>query len=583
MKYIFRKQWILFVVLMCCMSPLWALTSVDLEEGNNAWVVWTQQTARGARLYSTHWDGIKWTDPAAIFPSFEHDQHSPSLALTVDGVPWIAFVGEDEDTSIYCAKWGHDTWEAPVCVSRPDRSFDGQPSITVDSEDGVHVVWVGVPGVSDEIYYAALKSTGWTKEQSISTEDSWPDNDPVVRVLEDGVKMVVWSGYDGENYRLFYTRMADEKWEKEVPVGDNKIKTPDEFPCMYSINEESSELLWIQGGHIKARQWNRSGWGGIEDATFNLITDRVRAKLVGVRPAQVSLSWMDRTGLPQALRYNIFSSTPKTSGAERQNGVDYSRNERRERFWDIGENQLYAEVIQGYYTGFGDSITKGEPPNDPVIRNYPELLEEKLVVTYGSGVVFNEGWGGERTSRGLSRINSVLASHNAEIILIMEGTNDAADGRSSSSVAFNLEEMARRSINHGTIPILGTVTPRLDVFNNRIIDLNTAIFASAGSLGVLLTDQYSAIAGHADPGSLYSDGRVHFNVTGHDVIAEAWLATIRGLKGGGSGGGGGCGSIFPDSTSLYFNNSLLIIACFLLFLIKKYIVSDEKKTVHVEI
>ncbi len=80
---------------------------------------------------------------------------------------------------------------------------------------------------------------------------------------------------------------------------------------------------------------------------------------------------------------------------------------------------------------FGDSITKGAPPNDEENKGgYPGRLQ-RILRRADAGLddvrVLNFGVAGEATAVGLSRLDFVLnkvASDEVVAVIIMEGTND---------------------------------------------------------------------------------------------------------------------------------------------------------------
>ena len=192
---------------------------------------------------------------------------------------------------------------------------------------------------------------------------------------------------------------------------------------------------------------------------------------------------------------------------------------------------------------FGDSITEGYGSNS---GGYPPKLSSLLNGNAKPSIVINQGVGGEQTPQGISRLDSVLASSPANLILIMEGTNDANSGISVETTQYNLGAMIAKAKAAGVIPMLATLTPSNrggsealipDVWNPMITNL-------AGTNGVKLVDHYAAFLPNWS--SLNADG-IHPNEAGYQFMASTWYAAIASMisssgeanSGGGSGGGGG--------------------------------------------
>ncbi len=190
---------------------------------------------------------------------------------------------------------------------------------------------------------------------------------------------------------------------------------------------------------------------------------------------------------------------------------------------------------------FGDSITQGkkrdgdgvisgiiDPPNGArTLDGYePELENDFATQTDHTAYVYNWGFGGERTYQGVNRIDSVLDSRQADIILIMEGANDLASGVSASTTKANLRIMIQKSKAKDTKPILATVTPNTNRSDGHIIpnNYNPAIKALASEEGIVLADQYAALVGNW---SAYNSGDgLHLNDDGERVMAQVWLDSI---------------------------------------------------------
>jgi lysophospholipase L1-like esterase len=187
------------------------------------------------------------------------------------------------------------------------------------------------------------------------------------------------------------------------------------------------------------------------------------------------------------------------------------------------------------YVGFGDSITYAED------RGYIPLLENLLLQRYDAAKVWNAGEPGETTAEGLARIERIIAATQSLYMLLMEGTNDVIFlDISMDAAAFNLEEMARKCLRSGMLPLIATIIPRNDwrwyssVYQNRIFDLNARIRSLASSLGIPIVDQFNVFYDYpASAGgwkSLLLDDGVHPNSKGYEVMAGAWFDELKNQK-----------------------------------------------------
>lgn len=186
---------------------------------------------------------------------------------------------------------------------------------------------------------------------------------------------------------------------------------------------------------------------------------------------------------------------------------------------------------------FGDSITAGFGATA-----YSVYLQQILNANNCNSIVINEGKSGEQTTEGVKRIDSVIAKHKPNFILIMEGANDARSGVSAEVTAANLGTMMDKAVAAGVIPKMSSITPNTEggTENKAIPEVyNPKIQQQAANRGVSFVDNYSALAGPSWPSYNY-DG-LHMTNLGQNVIAQEFYNSIPcGSTESSSGGGGGC-------------------------------------------
>ena len=197
-------------------------------------------------------------------------------------------------------------------------------------------------------------------------------------------------------------------------------------------------------------------------------------------------------------------------------------------------------AAQDVYLAFGDSITEGVG-DDPgrAEAGYPPRLEQ-LFQNAGENVsIVNAGLGGERTTEGLTRIDSFLAE-GGDFLILMEGTNDVGGGLSVETIRFNLSEMARKAEAQGFSVILATTIPRLpnarrDPNNLATQELNQEIRNLAGTRQDRLADPFEIFGSTPNVfRDLYDDSnpddRVgHPNGDGYDLMAQLLFDMIQGV------------------------------------------------------
>lgn len=160
---------------------------------------------------------------------------------------------------------------------------------------------------------------------------------------------------------------------------------------------------------------------------------------------------------------------------------------------------------------FGDSLTSG----DSIGGNYVEPLSRILGIP-----VYKYGRGGEPLISAQGRFESVLRTR-PNLIIVMEGTNDAAGGIDANRAANALHRMVLTAKANGVQIAVCSIPPftkNAAGINGAAIRLNSAIQNVAKYNGVKFIDVYRAF--NNDPSLFQKDG-VHLNREGNLRVATA--------------------------------------------------------------
>ncbi|MFT5729204.1 MAG: lysophospholipase L1-like esterase [Desulforhopalus sp.] len=208
---------------------------------------------------------------------------------------------------------------------------------------------------------------------------------------------------------------------------------------------------------------------------------------------------------------------------------------------------------------FGDSITSGTGSTS---GGYPSRLQQIVESTGKPCTIYNLGIPGERTYQGVERIDVVLNAIPADMILIMEGTNDIRSHHPWQTTKLNLQLMIDKAKAKGVIPILSTLTPS-DQANSEVLipnRYNPMIKELAEQNKIPLVDQYSAI--ETSWPSLNNDG-IHPNDNGYLYLAETWNDSIdKMISSKGE-------FISPNHFNLQFALAVIFAGIFVCFVLRK--------------
>ena len=183
------------------------------------------------------------------------------------------------------------------------------------------------------------------------------------------------------------------------------------------------------------------------------------------------------------------------------------------------------------FLAFGDSLTSGSSPPDP-IDSYPPRLKAQLAPRYPfqTIVVINDGRAGENAqATGRTRLPVALDLYKPGALLLMEGSNDLLGGDAGAAAGLTaLTEMVRAARGRGVIVFLATLPPqRLNGPRNGVARMipgfNESIKALAQREGATLVDIFTAMGGD---GRYIGRDDEHPTPEGFEVMARTFAAAI---------------------------------------------------------
>ncbi|MDO9240831.1 arylesterase [Methylicorpusculum sp.] len=171
-----------------------------------------------------------------------------------------------------------------------------------------------------------------------------------------------------------------------------------------------------------------------------------------------------------------------------------------------------AEVI----VVLGDSISAGY--GIEAGKNWVNLIEKKLEAEKFPHRVFNESISGDTSAGGLARIDSTLARHKPQWLLLELGANDGLRGLTPQQMKANLTEIVLRSQKAGAqVLLLGMRLP--PNYGKRYIDIFYNIYPALAKEFNLSFVPFILEDVALDKALMQPD-RLHPNTAAQPIIAE---------------------------------------------------------------
>ncbi|MFB0565080.1 MAG: GDSL-type esterase/lipase family protein [Candidatus Aminicenantaceae bacterium] len=446
---------------------------------------------------------------------------SPDLSFDVNDNPWIVWINyKAAQYRIFVHEViSEKTWVMDTEIFSSACS----PRVIVDLNNNVWIFWSGKGGGEEEIFCRAFDYFSWSPLYKINQSNKYPHVNPSVAVDQKGFIWLVWSGYDGQDYEIYFSYWNQEKWSEEIKITDNSQKN-DVFPSVSVISNSIPIVSWAQsfGGqcHIKIKFLENNTW----------------SKEIDVFPGEAHINFPimivegEKIGIIWQSEYEVKSEV-----------FYFNQLREKESFGFVtADTQIIInpDLDESRYIGYGDSITYGYINKNPTPeKGYVPRLKAILIKMFGEAEVVNEGNPGEITQGGLGRIESLIQNLNSRYLLLMEGTNDVFFMEiSMDTAAFNLKEMVKKCMEFGVFPAISTIPPRPDwmwdreFYRYRIFYLNNKIQELAQDYLIPLVNMFDAFYFYPeDKGgwrSLFSDN-VHPDEKGYQLMAEEWFDVIQ--------------------------------------------------------
>lgn len=186
-------------------------------DGDSMWIAGRANSADIERMYVLEVDA-KGTPTLLPSPAGREQMRTFPVLLAdrgrVTGIAWQE--GDStEQNSIRAAAWKGDHW-GPVEVIAPalGREQTGL-EMTVLTDGSWLAVWALADDL-DDLWWSRRTRGTWSEPKRVHATNEVPDVSPRLAPTRDGA-LLVWSWYDGNDYRLRLARFARNAWT-ELPI-----------------------------------------------------------------------------------------------------------------------------------------------------------------------------------------------------------------------------------------------------------------------------------------------------------------------------------------------------------------------------
>jgi hypothetical protein len=211
-------------------------------------------------IYYDIYDGISWGIDERV-TAYDEDSALPSLAIdSQDDLHVVWYDARHGDPEIYYktydGSWGPD-------VRLTDASnFQYTPAIATDGSDNLHVVWHSNRYGDYQIFYKTNDGIAWQLEEQLTVTPGTSANATIAVDSSDRLH-VAWKDDRNGDFDIYYMMCDSGVWTDDVRLTDDPATA--EYPHLASDPAGNLHLAWVDERHGDAEiyymMWDGQGWG----------------------------------------------------------------------------------------------------------------------------------------------------------------------------------------------------------------------------------------------------------------------------------------------------------------------------------
>jgi len=244
-------------------------------------VVWVNNAPGNNEIYYKRSEdgGTTWSASQRLT---WHSAESRSPAIAIDSSGTINIVWTDRRSGngeIYhrASTDGGVTWTTPKRLTWTSGS-SVVPSITIDADDMIHVVWADyTPGVTDIFYKRSTTpgGTAWNSAKRLSWTSDYSEVPAIAAISSSGI-LVVWADYTPDHVSpdLYIKRSTDGGATWTTSKRMTWTSGYSFNPAMAIDSSDIIHLVWSDWGELKPGIYHKSSqdggsaWSAIENVTL---------------------------------------------------------------------------------------------------------------------------------------------------------------------------------------------------------------------------------------------------------------------------------------------------------------------------
>jgi hypothetical protein len=244
---------------------------IELDPRNHIHVVWKDNHFSTNGIFYRKYDGVSWSTTMDLSdPGI--NSNSPTIAvdnennvhvvfLRWSGVPYAHY-------NVSYKRFDDSTgfWSAESVITTDDSlGLSARPKVVTDSNLNVYVFWLDERDVPLTIWYKVHDGNSWSADMAVTDSFASPNGYFGVTVSPNDNVHVSWQDYRGATAEIYHKYYNGSVWSAEEAVTNNGFLSV--YPRMAPDSADNIHMFYGGATHLRYLMWDSQThtWGNGQD------------------------------------------------------------------------------------------------------------------------------------------------------------------------------------------------------------------------------------------------------------------------------------------------------------------------------
>ncbi|MDD4290484.1 MAG: prepilin-type N-terminal cleavage/methylation domain-containing protein [Patescibacteria group bacterium] len=259
---------------------------VNIDSSGYIYVVWTDNRSGDEDIYiqKLNSDGVNlWSSDKRVNSETGGNQNSPSIAVDKNDNIYVVWTdGRSGDDGIYIQKLNSDgdrLWSSDKRVNVETYSNQHSPKISIDEDNNIYVVWIDNRNINnnsnEDIYIQKLDSGGlkYSRDYRVNTNNDPSSQNSADISMNGNYPIIVWSDNRNDNHDIYFSKFIEYNNPTLVPNINVAIQGTKQIGSNPNIFKYDTTINSGSSGYINNYEIDADGSGYTINANNVLMID----------------------------------------------------------------------------------------------------------------------------------------------------------------------------------------------------------------------------------------------------------------------------------------------------------------------